>query len=331
MLNSYLSRVPLIVLSTTVAIFTVACNQEKQITATVTHQQSTPVATTSNSASPTPEATPQLDIDPSSYENGLDKAAGAVSISKSAYSTEDWQLVVSQYQNAIAFMKQVKADNIYFANAQKKIKEYQRQIKYAKRQATRLVKVTPPQELEPVVVAVPQPSPTIAPSVQPKVDCNDITQRTNNRQCPSLLAKRKQSVPIPVPPPEFLTQQPQVFTVPIKRRVGGTPIIEVTFNGIERFEMIVDTGASGTVITQEMASILAVTPVGKAKANTASSKAVEFQIGYVNSVEVGGLTVNQLAVAIAGAELDTGLLGHDFFGKYDITIKRDVVEFRPQS
>ena len=93
--------------------------------------------------------------------------------------------------------------------------------------------------------------------------------------------------------------------------------------------MIVDTGASGTVITQQMASSLGVVTVGKAKANTASSKAVEFSIGYVDTIEAGGVSVNKVAVAIAGSDLETGLLGHDFFGNYDLTIKRDVVEFRP--
>ena len=95
--------------------------------------------------------------------------------------------------------------------------------------------------------------------------------------------------------------------------------------------MIVDTGASGTVITQKIAAALGVVTVGKAKANTASAKAVEFPIGYLDSMEVGGMTVNKVPVAIAGTELDTGLLGHDFFGNYDVTIKRNVVEFRPQA
>ena len=138
---------------------------------------------------------------------------------------------------------------------------------------------------------------------------------------------------MPYSPP--LTQEKEesteVFAVPIKRRIGGTPIIEVTFNGNQQFEMIVDTGASGTVITQQMANALGVVTVGKAKANTASSKAVEFPVGYVDSIEAGGVTVNKVAVAIAGSDLETGLLGHDFFGDYDLTIKRNVVEFRPHS
>ncbi|WP_009634189.1 retropepsin-like aspartic protease family protein [Synechocystis sp. PCC 7509] len=122
-----------------------------------------------------------------------------------------------------------------------------------------------------------------------------------------------------------------VFQAVIKSRHGGTPVIDVTFNGGTQFEMIVDTGASGTVITQQMAAVLGVVPIGRATANTASDRNVEFSIGKVNSIEVGGAIVKNVPVAIAPtANLDIGLLGQDFFSNYDVTIKRDVVEFRPR-
>jgi predicted aspartyl protease len=120
----------------------------------------------------------------------------------------------------------------------------------------------------------------------------------------------------------------QVFQAKILRREAGTPIIAVTFNGSQTFEMIVDTGASGTVITQRMASAMRLVPVAKLKFDTASAKGIELPLGKVHTMEVNGATAQGLLVAIAGPELETGLLGHDFFGKYDITIKRDVVEFR---
>ena len=122
-----------------------------------------------------------------------------------------------------------------------------------------------------------------------------------------------------------------VFQASIKRRANRTPVINVTFNGTQQFEMIVDTGASGTVITQPMAAALGVVAVAKAKANTASANAVEFPIGYIDSIQVGGALVKDVPVAIAlSPELEIGLLGHDFFGNYDVTVKRDVVEFHPR-
>lgn len=121
---------------------------------------------------------------------------------------------------------------------------------------------------------------------------------------------------------------PVIFQAKIKRREGGTPVIDVTFNGQQQFEMIVDTGATGTVITREMAATLGVVAVKKVKFDTASTKGFEMALGRVGVMAVDGAVVHNVLVAIAGPELDIGLLGHDFFGDYDITIKRDVVEFR---
>ncbi len=255
-------------------------------------------------------------MEPSSFEMGLDKAAGAVSISESARSPDDWYLVASQYHDAIALMKQVNKQSPEFAIAQTKISEYQRQIRYAVRQANAVAPTLPPFSTSKRVAVAPPQADTSPKYVIPVPPPNSTD-----------LAPVQVDVPISV----AVTPEQEVFVAPIKRRIGGTPIVGVTFNGQQQFDMIVDTGASGTVITQQMANALGVVSVGKAKANTASSKGVEFAIGYVDSMAVGGVIVNRVPVAIAGAELETGLLGHDFFGNYDVTIKRNVVEFRRQS
>lgn len=323
MLQSFLSRAILIILSSALAVLGVACSKDKQTTATRDHEQSTPVENAA--ASPLVEATPLSSPEPqpqtpsaielNSFEMALDKAAGAMTISKSAQSPDDWKLVVSQFQDAIALMKNVQQESPNFTVAQIKISEYQRQIKYALDQAT-------PKPLPPIA-AKPQRVVVVVPSRK--------TTLNSTQPLPPVLPKRQplpQSVLLPT---RQIEQEQDVFIAPIKRRIGGTPIIDVTFNGQRRFEMIVDTGASGTVITQNMANALGIVAVGKAKANTASSKQVEFTIGYVDSMAAAGVMVNKVPVAIAGSDLETGLLGHDFFGNYDVTIKRNVVEFRPQS
>lgn len=268
----------------TLALAGVACSSD---TATSNHRDNAPPAIESApsaaSAKPksaaTPASLPRKDVKPKSiqpnfFELALDKAYSAFSISQSAQSSDDWNLVVSQWTDAIALLKAVPVTSPYKAIAQKKLAEYQQNLTYAQQQATR------PIEENPDTVVAPDQS---------------------------------------------------VFQAIIKRRVGGTPVIDVTFNGTRQFEMIVDTGASGTVITQQTAAALGVVPVGKAKANTASARGVEFPIGYVDSIEVGGAVVKHVPVAIAPSpELEIGLLGHDFFGDYDVTIKRDVVEFRPR-
>jgi predicted aspartyl protease len=118
----------------------------------------------------------------------------------------------------------------------------------------------------------------------------------------------------------------KVFQAKIKRRAGGTPVIDVVFNGNKTFEMIVDTGASGTLITQRMASLLGVRPVRTVRAGIADGSVVEFPIGMVRSIRVGGAAIQNVEVAIA-KQMEIGLLGHDFFGNYDVKIKKDVVEF----
>ncbi|MBD2312183.1 retroviral-like aspartic protease family protein [Desertifilum sp. FACHB-1129] len=119
----------------------------------------------------------------------------------------------------------------------------------------------------------------------------------------------------------------RVYQARIKRRLGGIPVIDVTFNGNQTFEMIVDTGASGSLITASMAQALRVVPTRVEISAIADGSRVIFPVGYVQSIGVGGAVVRNVPVAIA-ERMDIGLLGHDFFGDYDVTIRRDVVEFR---
>ncbi|MFM7407259.1 MAG: TIGR02281 family clan AA aspartic protease [Cuspidothrix sp.] len=324
MVQSFLSGTALICCSVSLVVLTVGCNQDQQRTTTDGSQsslsdrslaaigsrrQSPSLPTISASQSPEPTET-ELSV----FEQALNRATGAKSISQSAVSVEDWNLVASQFQEAIALMRQVRRDSDNYAVAQRKIREYRRQVTLARQKAQGKTLASAQTKRSSVIINVPKPQMTevVPPSRNLKTTTPSVSPPVTN------------SVNI-------LPLNGEVFIAPIKRRVGGTPIIEVTFNGTQRFEMIVDTGASGTVITQRIATALGVRPVGKAKANTASAKAVEFAIGYLDSMEAGGMKVNRVPVAIAGTELDTGLLGHDFFGNYDVTIKRHVVEFRPQT
>jgi predicted aspartyl protease len=111
----------------------------------------------------------------------------------------------------------------------------------------------------------------------------------------------------------------------IKRGDDLTPRIDVTFNGDYEEEMMLDTGASLTTITQDMAKTLKVKPVGEGVFTLADGKKVKMPIGEVDSIEVGGAKVENVAVAIGG---DTPLLGQNFYGDREVLIKRDVVEFR---
>lgn len=126
------------------------------------------------------------------------------------------------------------------------------------------------------------------------------------------------------------TTTPGVFRAPIKRRQGGIPIIEVRFNNQRTVEMMVDTGASATLLSPEVAQQLGVQPEGTFLANTPSDRAVEFPAGRVDSINAGGATAKNVIVVISPA-LSMGLLGQNFFSRYDVVIKEDVVEFHDRS
>ncbi len=118
-----------------------------------------------------------------------------------------------------------------------------------------------------------------------------------------------------------------VHTIPIKDRRSGIPVIDVKFNNKYTFEMMLDTGASDIVITQQMARKLKVNHTETVWVSTPSSNSFPMLAGYVYSVGVGKLTQKNNHV-ITSLSMDMGLLGQSFFGRYDITIKQDVVEFR---
>jgi predicted aspartyl protease len=120
-----------------------------------------------------------------------------------------------------------------------------------------------------------------------------------------------------------------VFQAKIKRREANIPVIEVTFNGTQKFDMMLDSGASSTLITPAMAKALGVVPQGTMKAETPNGEAT-FVLGRLTSIQAGGLAVKNVVVAISPS-LKIGLLGHDFFGDKDVTIKQDVIEFRSRS
>ncbi len=121
----------------------------------------------------------------------------------------------------------------------------------------------------------------------------------------------------------------KIYRAAIKYRHHGIPVIDVTFNYGQTFEMIVDTGASGTLITQEMASSLQVTPMGWVDIYVADGRVVTLPTGSITAISVDGATITNVPVVIASS-MPIGLLGHDFFNGFDIKINEDAVEFYPR-
>jgi predicted aspartyl protease len=250
---------------------------------------------------------------PDAYPEAINRASSAFKLGQLAQSQDDWRLVVGRWQQAIDLMATVPTSSPNHGAAQDKLVEYRRNLVVAQQQAAQ----APAADSGPgrVVVVSPHGSDLSSPT-------SDPNSATPFVQTP--LGETRQT-------DDANVARGGVYQAPIIRRAGGTPVIMVTFDGNQSFEMIVDTGASGTVITQRMASMLGVTPIGQTQVATASASRATFLLGRVNSIEVGGTAAQDLVVAIAGPELSTGLLGHDFFGNFDVTVRQDVVEFRERS
>ncbi|MEM7726707.1 MAG: retropepsin-like aspartic protease [Cyanobacteria bacterium P01_A01_bin.45] len=125
-------------------------------------------------------------------------------------------------------------------------------------------------------------------------------------------------------------QKTGVVRIPILRRSGGTPVIGVTFNGSKTFEMILDTGASRTLITQAMAEDLNLKANGIMRASVADGREIQLQTGRIQSIDVGGAVTNNIEAAIA-PKAEIGLLGQDIFQQYDVRILKNFVEFHRRS
>jgi predicted aspartyl protease len=162
---------------------------------------------------------------------------------------------------------------------------------------------------------------------------------SNYRQAVSLLPQYQQNLsqarqksaifqePVPKVDRSLLpVENSSSFSLPIIKKLDNIPVVEITFNGQQTFQMLLDTGASRTLITRAMANQLQLPATGKTKAKTASGIS-EFDIVQLQSVQFGQGTANNIAVSVGKDELNYGLLGHDVYKGYDITLKEDVIFF----
>ncbi len=218
------------------------------------------------------------------YQTGLELASSAHTLSQSALSPDDWGLVVSRWNRAADQLKQVSADSEHYQLAQQKVADYQQNA------AQTQVKI---KRLQSEVYVPLAPSAALEESI-PRSD--RTSDRTDN-----MAAKRR-------------------VRVPIVRRLHGTPVVRVTFNGTQTYEMILDTGASRTLVTRQMASNLKIVATERMIAATASAAEVIFDIGQVRTMTVGSITLNNAQVSIGDA-VGIGLLGNDFLAGYDVIIR----------
>lgn len=118
------------------------------------------------------------------------------------------------------------------------------------------------------------------------------------------------------------------FQIPIKRRVGGIPTVEVLFNGKHMVEMLFDTGASVIVLNEEVAQAIGISKSKKTMTIHTAGGIIQSNIGRVISMAAGGLMIKNVEVSINPKLGLPGLLGQRFYADYDVTIKKNIIELR---
>jgi len=111
-----------------------------------------------------------------------------------------------------------------------------------------------------------------------------------------------------------------VAQIPIVNRLGGTPVVAVRLTGsqnAQQFPMLFDTGATFTLITPAMAQAIGVPIIGEMTAIVADGRSVRLPVGYIDTLEVGGLVLRDVQVGIGG---DAALLGQDVYGDYGLSV-----------
>ncbi|MGC1309470.1 MAG: retropepsin-like aspartic protease [Phormidesmis sp.] len=250
-----------------------------------------PIPAATNKPEPVPSSTAVSTTHSAAYREGINLASSAYHLSQSAVSPDDWGLIASRWQQAAGQLKKVSRADAQYEMAQQKITDYTRQSEHAAAQVT------------------------------------DLQRSFYRPRSPLSQASEASIQPRATAAPKTLSSSRSLHhvSVPIARRLHGTPVVRVTFNDTHSYDMILDTGASRTLITRQMASDLNIMATEQMLAATASESEVAFDIGQVRSIAMGAVVLADAQVGI-GDSVSIGLLGNDFLRGYDVTIRQDVVE-----
>ncbi|MEC4892467.1 MAG: retropepsin-like aspartic protease [Oscillatoria sp. PMC 1051.18] len=124
------------------------------------------------------------------------------------------------------------------------------------------------------------------------------------------------------------TANAEGIIIPIENRLGETPVVNVTFNGENSYEMLFDPEASNTTILPAVAEALNIAPFARSNFNLSDGGTANLGLAVVNSLQAGELIVREFIVAIAPADSNIGVLGQDFVKGYEVEIKENVIELR---
>ncbi len=149
------------------------------------------------------------------------------------------------------------------------------------------------------------------------------------RSLPSLRATT-----LPVESPAISHSAPiGTILVPI-RMAGSAAFVSVTLNRAVQTSMLLDTGASYTVISRQLAASLSVSAASRTTISTANGL-INVALARVSSIKVGAAEATDLTVAIHDVSANStlgGLLGLDFLGRFHTSIdpRRQLLVLAPR-
>ena len=163
------------------------------------------------------------------------------------------------------------------------------------------------------------PVPSLPRSIGMATDDHNL----HPRHTPNEYLKTREESPLQETPPA--SDQDSDITIPLQK-MGGSFVVQVNLNGQRTANLIVDTGASMTVLSTNIAidlGILGTTDTTLLTINTAGGS-VQVNMNYLSSLQVGQAKAQNVAVAIHDLpdmpEQIEGLLGMSFLKHFLITL-----------
>ena len=115
-------------------------------------------------------------------------------------------------------------------------------------------------------------------------------------------------------------------TVQLKRGPDGHYTAEALING-ERVRVLVDTGATGVAISQNVADRLGLKSQDAITARTANGNAVAYLV-RLKTVQLGGIVAHDVAASITPGLEGDALLGMSFLGRMDVRLYQGMMTIK---
>ncbi|MDO9283224.1 MAG: retropepsin-like aspartic protease [Methylotenera sp.] len=106
--------------------------------------------------------------------------------------------------------------------------------------------------------------------------------------------------------------------VVLKRGLDGHYRSEALING-QKVNVLVDTGATGVAISQNVADKLKLKSINAIRTNTANGNSIGYMV-RLESVRIGGVSASNVAAMIAPGLDGDILLGMSFLGRMDVRL-----------